>query len=524
MTRIALVLLALAGSSLSGPGVRLAAAQDFDQIERVSWGHTAIRVAQNYVLREGETVHDVFVVWGPATINGHVTGDITVVFGSLELGPSAVIDQSLVVVGGTARVTRGAMVRQHIAVVGGGIEGPPDFLPGRDHFVIGSADLFDRLKVAVPWLTQGLMMGRPIAPGVQWVWGVVTIVFMVSLLLCLIFLNGVRQCASAVATRPLSTFLIGLLVMLITGPLAVILAASVIGIAVLPFLFCALIIAWTIGKVGVAMWIGSGVADQQIPVSRLRSVIAFVLGFAVLCFVYSVPVLGFIVWGLIGVMGLGAATVAFTTAYRRENPKVRKGAPLPPPPSPPPAPAPEPPPQFFDSPPLDPAPRLDTPLPPSSSMPGAAAAAPSVASASSGAPFAPGPLSQLLYFPRATFLDRLGAFAIDVALVLILKGALDIHRDEDIVIWFLLIYHVVFWTWKGTTVGGMICQVRVVRIDGQPMRLADAVVRALVGVLSIGAFGIGCFWILRDPERQAWHDKIAGTYVVKVPRTYPVTS
>ena len=51
--------------------------------------------------------------------------------------------------------------------------------------------------------------------------------------------------------------------------------------AVLPFLFCALVIAWTIGKVGVAMWIGSGVADQQIPGSRLRAVLAFVLGFSV---------------------------------------------------------------------------------------------------------------------------------------------------------------------------------------------------------------------------------------------------
>jgi uncharacterized RDD family membrane protein YckC len=33
-------------------------------------------------------------------------------------------------------------------------------------------------------------------------------------------------------------------------------------------------------------------------------------------------------------------------------------------------------------------------------------------------------------------------------------------------------------------------------------------------------FGLGALWIIRDPERQAWHDKIAGTYVVKVPRTW----
>jgi len=509
------LLLALAGASLAGPGVRPAAAQDFE-IERMSWGHVAVRVGQNYVLRDGETVHDVVVVWGQATIDGHVRGDVTVVFGSLDLGPSAVIDQSLVVVGGTARVTKGAMVRQNVAVIGGGIEGPPDFLPGRDHFIIGSAELFDRFKVAVPWLTQGLLMGRPIAPRVPWVWGFVTVVFVVSLLLCLIFLNGVRQCANVIATKPLSTFLVGLLVLLLTGPLAVILAASVIGIAVLPFLFCALIIAWTLGKIGVAMWIGSGVTDQQIPASRLRSVLSFVLGFAVIIFVYAVPVLGFIVWGLVGVMGLGAATVAFTSAYRRENPKGRKGAPPPLPPAPPPAPAPEPPP-FVDSPPVDPAPRLDTPPPPA-----AAASSYAASSVASRAPFVAGPASELLYFPRASFVERLGAFAIDVALVVILKGALDIHRDDDLVIWFLLIYHVIFWTWKGTTVGGMICQLRVVRIDGQPLRFADSIVRALVSVLSIGAFGIGCFWILRDPDHQAWHDKVAGTYVVKVPRHYPI--
>jgi uncharacterized RDD family membrane protein YckC len=37
-------------------------------------------------------------------------------------------------------------------------------------------------------------------------------------------------------------------------------------------------------------------------------------------------------------------------------------------------------------------------------------------------------------------------------------------------------------------------------------------------VLSLAALGIGCFWMINDPERQTWHDKIAGTLVVKAPR------
>jgi uncharacterized RDD family membrane protein YckC len=31
----------------------------------------------------------------------------------------------------------------------------------------------------------------------------------------------------------------------------------------------------------------------------------------------------------------------------------------------------------------------------------------------------------------------------------------------------------------------------------------------------MAAAGLGFFWIAFDPEKQAWHDKIAGTVVVR---------
>ncbi|MEO8070398.1 MAG: hypothetical protein ABI652_03280 [Acidobacteriota bacterium] len=51
---------------------------------------------------------------------------------------------------------------------------------------------------------------------------------------------------------------------------------------------------------------------------------------------------------------------------------------------------------------------------------------------------------------------------------------------------------------------------------------------ALTGVFGVGTatltLGFGFWWIQfdRNPERQAWHDSIAGTLVVKVPREWPV--
>jgi uncharacterized RDD family membrane protein YckC len=501
-----LLALALSGAGF-GPAAPPTGAQDLERIERVYYRMTAVRVGQDYVLRENESVADVVVVWGTATIDGHVRGDVTVVFGSLQLGRTAVVDGSMAVVGGTARVQPGAMVRQNLAVVGGGIEGPADFLPGRDHFVIGSAEMFERARFVVPWLTQGLLMGRPIAPRVPWVWNVVLVFFIISLLLTLIFRDAVARCAETLVARPFKAFLTGLLVLLLIGPLSVILAASVIGLAVVPFLLCAVAIAWTLGKVGVATWIGGAVLGDPTPVARVKAVAAFVIGFAVICFVYVVPVLGFMVWGLIGVMGLGAATNAFTTAYRRES--RAKTSPSPPdrtvPPPPPPAP---PPPVDYEG------ERIASPPP---ALDGLASASNSTAAMPALA--APSPL---FFFPRAMFVDRLGAFALDCALVIILREALDFAHRENALILLLVTYHVVLWTWKGTTVGGIICQLRLVRTDGQPVRLPDAVVRGLASLLSIGAFGIGCLWILRDPERQSWHDKIAGTYVVKVPRDYPL--
>jgi uncharacterized RDD family membrane protein YckC len=124
-------------------------------------------------------------------------------------------------------------------------------------------------------------------------------------------------------------------------------------------------------------------------------------------------------------------------------------------------------------------------------------------------------------FPRAPFRDRLAAFVLDVILMAMAAAILD--AEDGAIFILLLVYHIGFWTWKGTTVGGIICQLRLVRVDGTPLHFPDALVRGLSSIFSLAVVGLGCLWILKDPERQAWHDKIAGTYVVKVPRNWPLS-
>ena len=84
--------------------------------------------------------------------------------------------------------------------------------------------------------------------------------------------------------------------------------------------------------------------------------------------------------------------------------------------------------------------------------------------------------------------------------------------------------------WKGTTIGGIVANLRVVKTNGGELSFLEGLVRGLTSVLSFGALGIGVLWILRSdltaadgqPARQAWHDLAAGTYVVKVPKGYPL--
>ena len=111
---------------------------------------------------------------------------------------------------------------------------------------------------------------------------------------------------------------------------------------------------------------------------------------------------------------------------------------------------------------------------------------------------------------------------LDLILVLIAWQFLDPLFRHNGVFLLMLGYLIGFWTWKGATVGGIICQLRVVRVDGQRLRFADALVRGLSGIFSMMVLGLGFLWILKDQDGQAWHDRIAGTYVVKVPRNWAI--
>jgi uncharacterized RDD family membrane protein YckC len=112
------------------------------------------------------------------------------------------------------------------------------------------------------------------------------------------------------------------------------------------------------------------------------------------------------------------------------------------------------------------------------------------------------------------------ALLIDALLVGFLMGMLHHIFNMELVV--LAVYGAIMWKLRGSTIGGIVLDLQVVRLDGRPIDWETAIVRALGCFLSLVVAGVGFFWIAFDPGRQAWHDKIAGTAVVRVAKGVPL--
>jgi len=144
--------------------------------------------------------------------------------------------------------------------------------------------------------------------------------------------------------------------------------------------------------------------------------------------------------------------------------------------------------------------------------------APSAATASAPNP-SPSPVApsvpEALALPRANFWERMGAAFLDVVFVSILSALVG-----GLPLGFLvaLAYFAGMWAWKGTTLGGIVLNLKVVRLEGEPLTFAVALVRGLASALSVVVLFLGFLWMIWDRDKQTWHDKIAGTVVVRSPR------
>jgi uncharacterized RDD family membrane protein YckC len=71
----------------------------------------------------------------------------------------------------------------------------------------------------------------------------------------------------------------------------------------------------------------------------------------------------------------------------------------------------------------------------------------------------------------------------------------------------------------GQTIGKMAMRIRVVTVDDRPVAATDALVRALLGMVSAASLGLGYVPVLFGPDHRAIHDRLTRTHVVATPST-----
>ena len=81
-----------------------------------------------------------------------------------------------------------------------------------------------------------------------------------------------------------------------------------------------------------------------------------------------------------------------------------------------------------------------------------------------------------------------------------------------------LVYYTVAISRWGQTLGALAVSIKVVRPDGELLSAGAALVRAVGAWVSALAFGLGYMWMIWDRRKQTWHDKMAGSVVIKVKR------
>jgi uncharacterized RDD family membrane protein YckC len=87
--------------------------------------------------------------------------------------------------------------------------------------------------------------------------------------------------------------------------------------------------------------------------------------------------------------------------------------------------------------------------------------------------------------------------------------------------WFVAAaYFTVFWALRSETLGMLVLRLRIVHADGTRLRndWEAALLRLLGYFICWVTAGLLFLWVVFDARKQGLHDKIANTYVVKLPQ------
>ncbi len=431
---------------------------------------------------DGKVEEDAVIIKGNTQINGEVGKNLISIMGSVKIGPNAKIKENIILIGSKANISPTAEI--------GGSRIDVDFgkiLPGIDGFL--------------DWIRYSVVRLRPFAPQVKALWGIAIISLVFNLILLKVFPKTIDSCVDTIRQRPITSFLIGLLVSCFIAPIVVaLLAFSVVGIVAIPFVICAVAIAVIFGRVATYRFVGHQVA--KIRGSGISSPVrALILGSVLIYLVYMLPVIGLIGWCAIAIIALGASSVAAFDRIFRESPKSSSAT------------------QTGHFEPSKTVCMANTALSDVSKTEVNNVEPHQVSPQPTPLPQPPPLICQSIQSVDYSLLNRVGfwrrfvATLIDFCIFII---PFAVFHGAAWLLW--MAYHFVLWAVSGGTVGDIVMRIKIVKENGAPMDWKTSFIRIMAAMLSAVALFIGFFWAGWTRDKKAWHDIIAGTIIVEAPK------
>ena len=409
---------------------------------------------------------DVIRIGGNLTVaEGEHVRDATVVRGDVDI--DGTVHGDLTIVLGNVRLGPKAQITDDVTVVLGALQIEPGaIIEGREE--VFNLESYPHYRVlieqGVRWFESGPLWARPLPLRHGWSWIIAGACLLTYALLALLFPQAVNAATEKLQAQPGRTFLVGLLVTFLFLPFMLLVGITVVGLILVPVLVAAMAAAFVFGKTVVYGFAGQRIGAQLGLNASRGPVLAVLAGGILFALIYTVPVIGAVAWCAVVPLGIGSVVLVLTQRFHREAAPVPLGSAVP----------------------IDP-------------LSGTAVAG-----------------AEAALLPRVGFWQRVVATLLDSVLVGTVVAFIFGEPEWFLPLW--VAYHIAMWTWKGTTIGGVVLSLKIVRADGSRVNFGVALVRSLASFFSAAVLFLGFFWAGWSREKQAWHDRIAGTIVVKAPK------
>ncbi|MDP7593357.1 MAG: RDD family protein [Litorilituus sp.] len=124
----------------------------------------------------------------------------------------------------------------------------------------------------------------------------------------------------------------------------------------------------------------------------------------------------------------------------------------------------------------------------------------------------------------ASIIDSIIIIAITLPILYLIYGGDYFVSEEfvqgfpDFIISYVfpLVATILFWIYKCATPGKIALSVKIVDAKtGNNPTVSQSIIRYLGYYVSLIPLGLGFFWVAWDSKKQGWHDKMAGTVVIR---------